>query len=341
MSAGVQSSFDLDVIENVMTQRMNNDKQSGDSLKVGGLFAGIGGIELGFKKVGFKISWANEIDKHAAITYRKNHKHRLFEKDLKKLQTNEVEKIDILTGGFPCQAFSVAGYRKGFEDDRGNVFFEILRFIDDLEPQVIFLENVKNLQGHDDGKTFNIILDELENRGYHINYKVLNSAEYADVPQNRERIYIVGFKNKKVHDNFNFPKPKKLTKTINDLLDDEAEEKFYYSKSKYYTQLKKEMKNTDTVYQWRRKYVRENKSKLCPTLTANMGTGGHNVPLIIDKKDIRKLTPRECARFQDYDDDFILCDSLAPSHLYKQIGNSVTVPVIEAIAKEIKKALSV
>jgi DNA (cytosine-5)-methyltransferase 1 len=341
MSAGVQSSFDLDVIENVMTQRVNNDKQSGDSLKVGGLFAGIGGIELGFKKVGFKISWANEIDKHAAITYRKNHKHRLFEKDLKKLQTNEVEKIDILTGGFPCQAFSVAGYRKGFEDDRGNVFFEILRFIDDLEPQVIFLENVKNLQGHDDGKTFNIILDELENRGYHINYKVLNSAEYADVPQNRERIYIVGFKNKKVHDNFNFPKPKKLTKTINDLLDDEEEEKFYYSKSKYYTQLKKEMKNTDTVYQWRRKYVRENKSKLCPTLTANMGTGGHNVPLIIDKKDIRKLTPRECARFQGYDDDFILCDSLAPSHLYKQIGNSVTVPVIEAIAKEIKKALSV
>jgi DNA (cytosine-5)-methyltransferase 1 len=341
MSAGVQSSFDLDVIENVMTQRMNNDKQSGDSLKVGGLFAGIGGIELGFKKVGFKISWANEIDKHAAITYRKNHKHRLFEKDLKKLQTNEVEKIDILTGGFPCQAFSVAGYRKGFEDDRGNVFFEILRFIDDLEPQIIFLENVKNLKGHDDGKTFNIILDELENRGYHINYKVLNSAEYADVPQNRERIYIVGFKNKKVHDNFNFPKPKKLTKTINDLLDDEAEEKFYYSKSKYYTQLKKEMKNTDTVYQWRRKYVRENKSKLCPTLTANMGTGGHNVPLIIDKKDIRKLTPRECARFQGYDDDFILCDSLAPSHLYKQIGNSVTVPVIEAIAKEIKKALSV
>ncbi|MFY4820375.1 DNA cytosine methyltransferase, partial [Aliarcobacter butzleri] len=97
----------------------------------------------------------------------------------------------------------------------------------------------------------------------------------------------------------------------------------------------------DTVYQWRRKYVRENKSKLCPTLTANMGTGGHNVPLVIDKKDIRKLTPRECARFQGYNDDFILCDSLATSHLYKQIGNSVTVPVIEAIAKEIKKALNV
>ena len=101
------------------------------------------------------------------------------------------------------------------------------------------------------------------------------------------------------------------------------------------------MLNNDTIYQWRRTYVRENKSKLCPTLTANMGTGGHNVPLIIDKKDIRKLTPRECARFQGYDDSFILSNTLAPSHLYKQIGNSVTVPVIEAIAKEIKKALNV
>lgn len=346
MSTNIQHSqnlFNFDVKDNIMTQRMNynNKQESNNKLKVGGLFAGIGGIELGFKKVGFKISWANEIDKNAAITYRINHKHKLFEKDLKELQTHEVEKIDILTGGFPCQAFSVAGYRKGFEDDRGNVFFEILRFIDDLEPKVLFLENVKNLKGHDNGNTFKTVINELENRGYHISYKVLNSSEYANVPQNRERIYIVGFKDKTTYENFDFPKPKKLTKTINDLVDDEADEKFYYHKSKYYTQLKEEMKNRDTVYQWRRKYVRENKSKLCPTLTANMGTGGHNVPLIIDKKDIRKLTPRECARFQGYDDNFILSDSLAPSHLYKQIGNSVTVPVIEAIAKEIKKALNV
>jgi DNA (cytosine-5)-methyltransferase 1 len=318
------------------------NKKSDDSvLKVGGLFAGIGGIELAFKRAGFKIEWANEIDKNAAITYRKNHKHKLFEKDLRELQTNEVEDIDILTGGFPCQAFSVAGHRRGFEDDRGNVFFEILRFIDDKKPKILFLENVKNLLGHDKGKTFKRIKNELEERGYFLNHKVLNSSEYANIPQNRERVYIVGFKNKKAFDNFQFPKPKKLTKTINDLLDDEADEKFYYKKSKYYAQLQKEMKNKDTVYQWRRKYVRENKSKLCPTLTANMGTGGHNVPLIIDKKDIRKLTPRECARFQGYDDNFILCDSLASSHLYKQIGNSVTVPVIELIAKEIKKALNV
>ena len=333
----------FDSHKNIITKKIDlNKKQNlNNKFKVGGLFAGIGGIELGFKKAGFQISWANEIDKNAAITYRMNHKHRLFEKDLKELQTNEVEKIDILTGGFPCQAFSVAGYQKGFNDDRGNVFFEILRFIDDLEPKVIFLENVKNLKNHDNGKTFRIVTDELESRGYNLKFEVLNSAEYANIPQNRERIYIVGFKDNNLYEKFQFPKPKKLTKKINDLLDDEADEKFYYNNSKYYLQLKEEMKNKDTVYQWRRKYVRENKSKLCPTLTANMGTGGHNVPLIIDKKDIRKLTPRECARFQGYDDSFILTDTLATSHLYKQIGNSVTVPVIEAIAKEIKKALDV
>ncbi len=306
---------------------------------VGGLFAGIGGIELGFKKAGFDIKWANEIDKYAAITYRKNYKHKLYEQDLKTLEPNDVEKIDVLTGGFPCQAFSIAGYQKGFNDDRGNIFFEILRFIDGLRPQVIFLENVKNLQTHDKGRTFKKIIQELESRGYYIKFKILNTYEYANIPQNRERIYIVGFLNKNKYENFNFPKPVKLTKKIKNLLEKEVGEEFYYNKSKYYKQLKMAMKNTNTIYQLRRVYVRENKNNLCPTLTANMGTGGHNVPLIIDQKDIRKLTPRECARFQGYDDSFILSHELANSHLYKQIGNSVPVPVITAIAKNIKKVL--
>lgn len=308
---------------------------------VGGLFGGIGGIELGFKKAGFPISWANEIDKNAAITYRLNHKHKLYERDLKELDTKEVEKINILTGGFPCQAFSIAGYRKGFKDDRGNIFFEILRFIDDLEPKIVFLENVKNLQSHDKGRTFEIIKSELQDRGYNLDYKVLNSADYGNVPQNREWIYIVGFKDKNVFEKFRFPKQKKLNVKITDLLEKQADEYFYYHKSKYYPQLKEEITNKDTVYQWRRKYVRENKSNLCPTLTANMGTGGHNVPLIIDSKDIRKMTPRECARFQGYDESFIFSENMANSHLYKQIGNSVTVSVIEAIAREIRKALDV
>ncbi len=309
-------------------------------MKVGGLFAGIGGIELGFKNAGFKIEWANEIDKNACITYRENHKHTLFEKDLNTLDTDEVTPIDILTGGFPCQAFSIAGYQKGFRDDRGNVFFRILDFIDDLNPKVVFLENVKNLIGHDKGKTFERIIYELEEiRGYTVKHKVLNSCKYGNVPQNRERIYIVAFKDKNIASKFTFPKTKKLTKTVADIIDSTADEKFYYTNSRYYKQLKDEMKNRDTVYQWRRVYVRENKSKLCPTLTANMGTGGHNVPLIIDSKDIRKLTPRECARFQGYPENFKFPEQLANSSLYKQIGNSVSLPVIEAIAHEIKKVL--
>ena len=193
---------------------------------VGGLFGGIGGIELGFKKAGFPISWANEIDKNAAITYRLNHKHKLYERDLKELDTKEVAKINILTGGFPCQAFSIAGYRKGFKDDRGNIFFEILRFIDDLEPKIVFLENVKNLQSHDKGRTFEIIKSELQDRGYNLDYKVLNSADYGTVPQNRERIYIVGFKDKNVFEKFRFPKQKKLNVKITDLLEKQADEYF-------------------------------------------------------------------------------------------------------------------
>ncbi len=206
-----QMLFDFDAENRSMTKMINSDikKKNVAKLTLGGLFAGIGGIELGFKKVGFDISWANEIDKNAAVTYKANHTHKLFEKDLKDLKTSEVEKIDILTGGFPCQAFSVAGHRKGFEDDRGNLFFEILRFVDDLEPKIIFLENVKNLQGHDKGNTFKRILKELEGRGFHVKNKVLNSAEYGNTPQNRERIYIVAFKDKKVFDNFEFPKLKK------------------------------------------------------------------------------------------------------------------------------------
>ncbi len=307
-------------------------------MKVGGLFAGIGGIELGFKKAGFDIAWANEIDKNACITYRENHKHTLFEKDLNDLKTSEVEPIDILTGGFPCQAFSIAGYQKGFRDDRGNVFFRILDFIDDLEPEVVFLENVKNLVRHDKGKTFERILFELEEvREYTVKHKVLNSSEYGNLPQNRERIYIVAFKSAEAAKRFSFPKEKKLTKKVADFIDDTADEKYYYTKSRYYPQLKEEMQNKDSVYQWRRVYVRENKSKLCPTLTANMGTGGHNVPLIIDKKDIRKLTPRECARFQGFPENFVFPTKLANSSLYKQVGNSVSISVIEAIAREIKK----
>ncbi len=308
-------------------------------MTLGSLFAGIGGIELGFKKVGFDCVWAVEIDQKACETYKANHQNIIINKDINDVKLNTLADIDILTAGFPCQAFSVAGYRKGFNDERGNVFFGILRYLEYFKPKIVFLENVKNLKTHDKGKTLKIILKELQKLGYFVKYEILNTAKYGNIPQNRERIYMIGFLDFNIYEEFNFPSEVKLTKSIQKLLDKKASEEFYYVNTKYYEILKENMKNKNTLYQWRRHYVRENKSNLCPTLTANMGTGGHNVPLVIDNRDIRKLTPRECARFQGFPDSFDLPSTLSNASLYKQIGNSVSVSVIEAIARKIKEVL--
>lgn len=307
---------------------------------VASLFAGIGGVDLGFENAGFSIKWANEIDEKACKTYRANFSHKVICDDIKNLNPKKLEKVDILTAGFPCQAFSIAGYRKGFEDDRGSIFFDLMKIAKEIKPRVLFLENVKNLKSHHQGQTFKHIVSYVEELGYKIKYQVMNTCEYSNIPQNRERIYIVCFLNQKDYDNFEFPKKTDKRLSIKDLVDRKVNDNsYYYNKTKYYDTLKQEMKSQDTCYQWRRQYVRENKSNLCPTLTANMGTGGHNVPLVLDDKDIRKLTPRECARFQGFDDSFKLPSDMPKSALYKQFGNSVSVPVIQSIAKEILKAL--
>jgi len=312
--------------------------------KVASLFAGVGGIDLAFEQTGaFETVWANEYDKNAQVTYEANFNNHLSKTDIRNVDVNDIPEIDILLSGFPCTSFSVAGYRKGFEDENsGDLFFETLRIIVAKQPKVIFLENVKNLVGHDKGKTFEIIKESLETNGYKIKYQVLNAKEYGNIPQNRERIYIVGFKKEEHYHNFDFPFPIKLKNSIHDMLEDNVDdETFYYSadKTKFYNQLEEAMTNEDTIYQWRRKYVRENKSNVCPTLTANMGTGGHNVPLIKIGDKIRKLTPRECFNFQGYPATYSL-PKMANSHLYKQAGNSVVVPVIKRIANNIAKTLN-
>ena len=307
---------------------------------VGSLFAGIGGICQGFINSGFKIQWANEIDKQACITYKANFKHELIEADITKLNPNECQKVDIIAGGFPCQAFSIAGHRKGFTDIRGTLFFDIMRFVDTHQPTCVFLENVKNIITHDKGNTLKTILHELEDvRGYYCKYTVMNTAEYGNLPQNRERFYLVAFNDKQLRDEFEFPKAIGLTKKIKDYITLCEDERFFYTNNKIHSILQEQMTNPNTLYQWRRIYVRENKSNLCPTLTANMGTGGHNVPLILAENGIRKLMPRECARLQGFKEKFILPDTLPNSALYKQIGNSVSVPVIERITKNIYKVL--
>ncbi len=219
-------------------------------------------------------------------------------------------------------------------------FLYVARIIEARKPKGFLLENVKNLKNHDGGKTFEIIKKTLEDLGYYIKTKVLNTMEYGNIPQNRERVYIVGFKKKKYSDDFKFPEPIKLKTKITDLLEKDVLEKYYYNKKPLFKKIKNDIKEEGKVYQWRRKYVRENKSGVCPTLTANMGTGGHNVPIIKDKKGIRKLTPRECARIQGFPDSYKI-PNIADSALYKQFGNSVSVPVIEEIAKKIKKVFDI
>lgn len=313
---------------------------------VGGLFSGVGGIELAFERAGFDISWANEFDKNACKTYRLNHpNHNLIEEDIYKLDPKKMKSVDVLVGGFPCQAFSVAGYRKGFKDPRGNLFYEIARFIDELKvkPKALMLENVKNLSGHDKGNTRKAIEKILIDFGYNVHWQVYNTYKYSDVPQNRERTIICCFKNKKTYLNFLNNPIKRISslKSISLMLEkNKIDEKYYYFQdSQYYKMLKKEIKNPNTFYQLRRIYVRENKSNLCPTLTANMGTGGHNVPLLLDKDGIRKLTPKECFSFQGYNNIKFPRD-VPNTQLYKQAGNSVTVPLIVSIAKNIKLALN-
>jgi len=321
------------------------------------LFAGAGGLALGLEKAGLSCVLLNEIDKNACQTLRTNRpKWNVVEGDVSKIDFKPFAgQVDVVTGGFPCQAFSVAGYRKGFNDERGNLFFQIARLIEELEykPKVLLLENVKNFYSHDHGKTFRVVKECLEDLGYCVFTKILNTSEYTNIPQNRERTFIICFlegssaifdPSKKMSNHFNriFP-PKPINKPDhikNYLETDKVDKKFYYGEEKYmYQELVDSIKSSDTVYQWRRQYVRENKSKVCPTLTANMGTGGHNVPLIKDDFGFRKLTPRECFNLQGFPKDYVLPDNVPASQLYKQSGNSVTVALIAKLAECIKEAM--
>ncbi|OON90275.1 MAG: DNA (cytosine-5-)-methyltransferase [Epulopiscium sp. Nele67-Bin001] len=314
------------------------------NLTCASFFAGVGGIDIAFEEHGFNTIYANEIDALACKTFEHNFDIKVDNRDINVVNPDEIPDFDIMLGGFPCQAFSLAGYRQGFEDEkgRGTLFFELRRILKKKKPTIIFLENVKNLVGHDNGNTFRIILEKLEEIGYYVKYQVLNAMEYGDVPQNRERIYIIGFKNKSLYQKFEFPKPIELKTSLSNVINyrDKVEDKYYYTSScSFYDKLVAEMKSQETVYQWRRVYVRENKNNVCPTLTANMGTGGHNVPLILTNDGIRKLTPKECFNIQGFPTEYILPTDTANTHLYKQAGNSVVVPVISRIAANIKSIL--
>ncbi len=322
----------------------NSDTVSTKTYEVASFFGGVGGIDLGFEQTKkFSTVYINEFDKNAQETISVNFPDvRLDRRDIHEVKAEEVPSTDLIVGGFPCQAFSIAGYRKGFEDERGDLFFELLRIIKFHKPRAIFIENVKNMVTHDHGNTFKVIREALTLNGYYIKWKVMNSKNYGDIPQNRERIYIVGFLSKNAFDKFKFPEEIELKKTLKDVIDFDTleEEKYYYRKGvqPFYDKLAEDVSSQESVYQWRRQYVRENKNGVVPTLTANMGTGGHNVPIILTKNGIRKLTPRETFNVQGFPKDFKL-PNISNGQLYKQAGNSVVVPLIKRIANRIANAL--
>lgn len=311
-------------------------------------FAGVGGIDRGFENAGiFKTIYANEFDPYPVRTYEKNFELKVDCRDINKVHVDEIPDFDVMLAGFPCQAFSIAGRRQGFDDEkgRGTLFFELVRIFKAKQPQIIFLENVKNLVGHDGGNTFRVILEELEKESYHVKFAVLNAMQYGNIPQNRERIYMVAFKSEEHYRNFTFPLPVQLTTKLSDIIDFETkvDEKYYYTPGKYkgdlYEKLVAAMDDENAVYQWRRQYVRKNMSGVVPTLTANQGEGGHNVCLIKTKHGIRKMTPHECFNTQGFPKNFILPEDMSDAKLYKQAGNSVCVSVIERIALAIADAV--
>ena len=285
------------------------------------------------ESAGFRTVFANDINPDCKPTWDINFDCPLTVRDLTTIDHTELPDFDCLTGGFPCQPFSMAGKRLGFQDTRGTLFFKIAELIHHKRPKTFLLENVKQLYHHDGGKTFQTILRVLqEDLGYDVHYKILNTMDFG-VPQNRERVFIVGFDKPT---DFTFPEGVPLTTRVRDLLDDKVDEKYYYRVGhKHFNVIQRHVTDMDKVYQWRWSYVRENKKNVCPTILAS----NMQPTLIRTRHGIRTITPREGFRLQGFPGTFKLPD-LSDRKLFHQIGNSVSVPVIKALGDEIRKRIS-
>lgn len=303
-------------------------------MKVVSLFSGIGGLDKGFSDAGYDVIWANDFDKYAVETYKANYSNEIVLGDINTIEFKDIPDCDVLIGGFPCQAFSMMGEQRGFEDARGTLFFRIAEIIKNKidngnKPKVVVLENVRALRTHDNGRTFKTIERILtEDLGYKVFVNILNSADYG-VPQTRNRTYIVCFDNASAE--FICPEKIVLDSTLQDKLEANVDEKYFLS------------------------------DKILPTILSN-GTGGYNAKSEIDLKiarplcatmakmhracqdnyvtqngKVRRLTPRECARLQGFEDDFVI--PVSDSQAYKQFGNAVTVNVSRAVAYSVKRTL--
>ncbi len=319
------------------------DKQYFKGWKFIDLFAGLGGFRIALESLGAECVYSNEWDRPVQEVYYKNFGN-IPEGDITKVDERTIPDHDILCAGFPCQAFSISGKQRGFEDSRGTLFFDVARIVREKKPKIVFMENVKNFATHDGGKTLNIVKNTMEQLGYTFNQKVLNSVDYG-IPQKRERVYMVCFRKNVVSDSFEFPKPVILTKHVEDYLlkDNNLVEKLYVNrKDVYYTGIKDDMYSNKLIRlgivnkggQGERIYSTKG---IAVTFSAYGGgvfakTGGY----LVDGRP-RKLHPRECARLMGYPDTYKLSDKA--NQAYQQIGNSVVIDVLQYIGIEMGKAV--
>lgn len=328
-------------------------------LKAGALFAGIGGFCLGFEQAGIKTAWAIENSETATAIYSHNISDvRLVEHEGEpasildvKVAKDDLEPVDILHAGFPCQSFSQAGDRKGFADPRGQLFYEIIRLIEefkDKKPSVIVLENSPHIRHGEGGSWFMELTKEIKKAGYW--FRESNCAELdpyvlTPLPQQRNRLFMVAFsidnfKNGK----FIFPSQRDETpKNLADYIDfsGSQEDDSYYlpEENRYHKMITNEVDDKTCIYQLRKFFVRVKTPGVCPTLTANMGLGGHNVPFIHDSKGLRKLTEYECLHLQGFPKWFTFPDAVIKSRRYVHVGNSIAVPVAALLAKAVREKI--
>lgn len=303
-------------------------------MKVVSFFSGIGGLDQGFIEAGYDVIWANDFDKYACQTYAANYDHTIVCGDINEIPMEEIPDCDVIVGGFPCQPFSMMGEQKGFEDARGTLFFRIAEIVADKikrnkKPSVIVLENVKALRTHDNGRTFSTIKRILtEDLGYKVFDDILNSAEHG-VPQTRNRTYIVCFANENAK--FSFPKPVELKLTLQDLLEQDVNDKYFLSERILPTILS----NGTGGYKGKSEIDLKIARPLCATMAKMHRACQDNY--VTQKGKVRRLTPRECARLQGFGEKFVI--PVSDSQAYKQFGNAVTVNVSKAVAESVKESL--
>ena len=295
------------------------------------LFAGIGGIRIPFEEIGGKCVFTSEFDKFAQQTYEANFGEKP-RGDITLINEKDIPSHDVLLGGFPCQAFSNAGLKKGFDDTRGTLFFDIARILEYHKPKAFLLENVKGLRGHDKGKTLQTIVRVLNNMDYNLSIEVLN-AKYFGLPQNRERIFIIGFKD--VVD-FQFPMPPMTPTRLGKILHKNTSDKYTISDRLWESHQNRKEKAKTKGYGFGYSLFNRDATHTS-TMSARYYKDGSEILIEQKNKNPRMLTPREAARLQGFPEDFVI--PVSKGQAYKQFGNSVSINVIRALAKEMEKYL--